>query len=329
MSPLKPSPYNLPEVSATDQCPRAIIDGDVEAYMEVIDALDGFCHLIKRSATLEGTMPLRAVQGCRPLSEGNEAGHHVRFSRRAILTQTDAGPALGLGDADALTANLPSRVQQLVDRGHLAADGYWHTRLSGGLAWRSGPGRIAFWTGLLVRPQRGVWLLQGQARNRRSFVDVSEVVIHDHEEFVPVVIELDATSVRTNPTLLEHETCSILPLRPSTTFSETSIESEPAIGEAYAEFYTDEYFDRRASMESVGAYRRLTRTSKAAAPGIAACQLIYLGGPTVHEVCTFDRFVDGSGPRDPGALKANYKFLELRNIHPRRLRWHISPLHQG
>lgn len=42
--------------------------------MDLISVLNGFFVIEKRSETLNGSVPLRAAQGCKPLLEGNAAG---------------------------------------------------------------------------------------------------------------------------------------------------------------------------------------------------------------------------------------------------------------
>ena len=55
---------------------------------EAICALPGFCRLTKRSATLDGSLPLRAAQHCSPVLEGNAAGFQVVLDNPMTLRRT-------------------------------------------------------------------------------------------------------------------------------------------------------------------------------------------------------------------------------------------------
>src|SRR5437868_1778952 len=49
--------------------------------------------------------------------------------------------------------------------------------------------RALVWTGLVVRPRAGLWLVVGGAFNRRSRISVVDHVVSDPERFVPLVVE--------------------------------------------------------------------------------------------------------------------------------------------
>ncbi len=55
----------------------------------LLDLLDGFFMLRKRSPTLFGDAPVRAVQACPPFSEGSAFGWEIRYSGIGL------GPAVG------------------------------------------------------------------------------------------------------------------------------------------------------------------------------------------------------------------------------------------
>lgn len=213
--------------------------------MEVVDALDGFCVVEKRSPTLDGSVPLRAVQGCKPFLDGNSAGFQLRLGAPARLDIDGDDVQLRLTDETSEhIADYPARIRRLVERGLLTAGGYWHRVLKRGIA-RRDKDRLALWTGLLVRPAPGLWVLQSGAFNRRTRIDVREAVITDDSSYVPVVLELSLPSAQHEQTWLDTELGCLTALWPDVGFEAGSIEDDPSPGQAFNSFYSRSYLDRR------------------------------------------------------------------------------------
>ena len=131
---------------------RRRVRGVTEPAFEVLDALDGFASLVKRSPTLDGAVPVRVARGCAPLLEGNALGFQVvlqpglRARRRLGRVVVEADAALEAR----LTRGRSAAVPRLVAHGFLGAGGAWEKRLRKSTAWTE-KGRLRVWTVILVR----------------------------------------------------------------------------------------------------------------------------------------------------------------------------------
>ncbi|HEX8335141.1 MAG TPA: hypothetical protein VF621_00335 [Pyrinomonadaceae bacterium] len=203
----------------------------------------------------------------------------------------------------------------------LERDGYWHRELRKGFALRVGD-TLRLWTGLLVRPAPGLWLLVSGAFNRRCLVNVGEYVIADDSSFVPVILRLDLNSLRGRDTWLDTELGCILPLQPGVKFTVSTLEESPEAGQDWCDFYDQSYLDTRGATKYVGRYRRVTAgESFAQAEGEAHCRLIIAGGPNLHRVRTFDRFATGDGFSRTHPAKGSLQFAVASNVFEVRARW--------
>ena len=246
-------------------------------HFEAIDALDGAVTLVTRSATLDGSMPLRAVQGCAPLLEGNAYGLQISLrlawrARRSLgrwrvepVAHEDLITAWGLAKTDAsptahaaLDALTRARVTTLVARGWLPRDGVWARTLDRAVtvsATPEGPA-VRVFTGLLVKPARGCVLRVARAANRRSLAyDIAETLYADSERFTPLVVDcLPSPDVRELRLEGEIATLSVLPVARGVTGHE--LEARPAIGRRHLSFYDAAYFDEKRRGEVTRKYRR-------------------------------------------------------------------------
>ena len=142
----------------------------------VADALDGLFRLERRSPTLRGSVPLRVAQACVPLLQGNAFGWQLVLPQKWSLRRGSLGYTLDLDD-DTL-AGLRQRYQQGLRRalsaGWLRDGGPWHRFLTEQALFLAPPRRLGrkpvltLWTGLLVRPERGLGLRLLAVGNRRS-----------------------------------------------------------------------------------------------------------------------------------------------------------------
>ena len=71
-----------------------------------------------------------------------------------------------------------------VARGIIAENGYWHQMLREGPIRRGGD-LVTIWTGLFLKPPKGVWLLTTCSFNRRAKAGVTETVIASGEGYPP------------------------------------------------------------------------------------------------------------------------------------------------
>ncbi|WP_438009306.1 hypothetical protein WME89_11860 [Sorangium sp. So ce321] len=233
-----------------------------EACFEVLDAL-GLCRLTRRTGDLDGAVPLRVAKACVPLLEGNAFGLQIALARpievQRRLGSLRAEPA-GEGGEALLRAHRAA-LPRLVSQGFLAPEGAWHRALRGGLAWACrtglGPPRLRLWTGLLVRPDPGVWLRVAGAANRRNvLIEVSEAYLADDSAFVPLVVELRLRDEAPRSLRLEGEIGCIAPVRPDVEIEACTLADAPEVGRAHAEFYDARYFAVKKG-EVTRKYRRL------------------------------------------------------------------------
>ncbi|WP_437879055.1 hypothetical protein [Sorangium sp. So ce513] len=246
-----------------------------DACFEVLDAL-GLCRLTRRTGDLDGAVPLRVAKACVPLLEGNAFGLQITLARpievQRRLGSLRAEPA---GEhREALLRAHRAALPRLVSQGFLAPEGAWHRALRGGLAWTCrtglGPPRLRLWTGLLVRPDPGVWLRVAGAGNRRNvLVEVSEAYVADDGAFVPLVVELRVRDEAPRLLRLEGEIGCVAPVRPDVRVEACALKDAPEVGRAHAAFYDARYFAVKKG-EVTRKYRRLVGTKARAGQGSAA-----------------------------------------------------------
>lgn len=233
-----------------------------DARFEVLDAL-GLCRLTRRTGDLDGAVPLRVAKACVPLLEGNAFGLQITLARpievRRRLGSLRAEPA---GEhREALVRAHRAALPRLVSQGFLAPEGAWHRALRGGLAWTRrkglGPPRLRLWTGLLVRPDPGLWLrVAGAANRRNALIEVSEAYLADDGAFVPLVVELRVRDEAPQSLQLEGEIGCIAPVLPDVQIEACTLAEAPEVGRAHAEFYDAKYFAVKKG-QVTRKYRRL------------------------------------------------------------------------
>jgi hypothetical protein len=148
----------------------------------------------------------------------------------------------------------------------------------------TGPVRVHLWTGLLVRPDAGVWLRVSATANRRNrFIDVEEQFIADGGAFVPLVLDITLCAEAPDPLRLEGEIGTVAPVAPGARIDDVPLTEAPEIGAAHAAFYDAVYFEAKAA----GVTRKYRQMKPP--PGIlesdapAHCRVINLG-PAAHTI---------------------------------------------
>ncbi|WP_438028195.1 hypothetical protein [Sorangium sp. So ce233] len=245
-----------------------------DACFEVLDAL-GLCRLTRRAGDLDGAVPLRVAKACVPLLEGNAFGLQITLARpievQRRLGSLRAEPA---GEhREALLRAHRAALPRLVTQGFLAPEGAWHRALRGGIAWTCrtglGPPRLRLWTGLLVRPDPGIWLRVAGAANRRNvLIEVSEAYLADDGAFVPLVVELRVRDEAPRVLRIEGEIGCVAPVRPDVQIEACALADVPEVGRAHAAFYDAKYFAVKKG-EVTRKYRRLVGGKARAGEGRA------------------------------------------------------------
>lgn len=262
----------------------------------VLDVLGGFARLTKRTPTLDGAVPVRVAQGCVPLLQGNAYGFQVTLTRKVTVRRGFAGVRLDadLEDVERLRrANVPRlHAEGILDgRGPLAP-------LAGRVAWIGRGSRLRLFTGLLLRPEAGVFLRVTSAANRRNTsVDVDEEWIPDDAGFVPLVLSI---RVRREATLVGEVAC-VGPLRSGVRMAGVALREAPETAEAHVAFYDQAYFDTKKTEVSLK-YRRQVAREKAPKAVGEACGEVVEAGPVDWSVVPAGPFAaspKGSGSRPP------------------------------
>lgn len=303
--------------SSHQQPSGSVADPAAVAQFSVIDALGGFVRLGRRPETLFGTISLRASQ-CKPFTDGNRSGVHIWFSEPVMLSRDPECPDLQM--TDELCARVldgyDARLDDLTARGLLARAGHWQERLREGPIVRK-DGVTSIWTGLLVRPEPGLWLLASGARNRRPWVEVRDCVIGSDEGYTPLVLEFDLETMASDTMWIEAEVATLLPLKPDVTVARANITERPDLGRAHNVFYTADYLRTREAGKSVGRYRKALGQAHSGGdvPSSAACQLIHVAGPDLNTIETFSKVVGPDG-EITAEVSRRLEFAVLRNMTP-------------
>lgn len=275
-----------------------------EACFEVLDAL-GLCRLTRRAGDLDGAVPLRVAKACTPLLEGNAFGLQITLTQ-PLEIQRRLGGALraeALGEAgEALLRAHRAALPRLVSQGFLAPEGAWHRALRGGFAWTRRTGlqrpRLRLWTGLLVRPDPGLWLRVASAANRRNLlIEVSEAFLAEDRAFVPLVVELRLRAEAPDRLRLEGEIGCIAPVLPDVQIEAHPLAEDPEVGRAHAAFYDAQYFAVKKG-EVTRKYRRLVGRARGGESAGPARGRLIVAGPAAPEIAEVTEVTTAAGP-DP------------------------------
>jgi len=232
-------------LAAVAEIPRRI------AY-DVVDVLDGFASLEKRSSTLDGSVPVRAAQACLPLLGGNAWGHQVVLHRRIALRKRRGGWHTEIGDE--LERLMRATLPVLVADGTLAPDGQWRRRLERGVV--DTRGGISVFTGLFVRPRDGVRIRQSANANRRSLAySIEQAIVDDVGGLVPVVLDV-VPAPGVEAFVLDGEIATLGALPASVEFTRGSLDDVPLVGQAHCSFYDADYFATKKRGAASRKYRK-------------------------------------------------------------------------
>lgn len=286
---------------------------------EAVTLLPGLAHLVKRSGDLDGNLPVRAARYCGPVFEGSAAGFQVVLAqpmslgrdRRGRLAWDLTPPILQL-----LTEQVPAALELGAREGLIDRTGAWWRMFRRDPLPTRGS-RAFLWTGMVVRPRPGLWLVVGGAYNRRSRIAVVDHVVSDPDRFVPLVVEIDARQVGRPPAWLESEIACVTPVAPRVRLRKERLRAGAPELRSFAAFFSEEYFATKAQ-HPTATYVRRTRDRRVKAAETCEARLLF-AGPDVHAIGEFGRFITAGGfaraPSSPGTLQ----FALVRHIA--RVRW--------
>jgi hypothetical protein len=256
---------------------------------EVLDAL-GLTQVVKRSGDLGGSVPLRVAQGCGPLFEGNAFGFQITLRQPIILRRSAHGADVEIAApyAEAFTASHRAVLPRLIAQELVPHDGAFRTSFADDFVKveikDADRVRVRLWTGLLVRPDAGVWLRVSATANRRNrFFDVEEQFITDDGALFPLVLDIELRADAPDRVRLEGEIGTIAAVSPNVRIDDVPLTEAPEIGATHASFYDDSYFATKTGGVT-RKYRNMklpTETLEHDAP--AQCRVINLG-PSAHTI---------------------------------------------
>lgn len=296
---------------------------------ELVTLLHGFTHLAKRSGELDGNLPVRAARYCGPVFEGSAAGFQIQVDQ-PMTVRRKRGDGAHLAVAwdltppalEAVTERVKDALERGVREGLLARNGFWHRLLKEDALPARG-GRAFVWTGHLIRPRAGLWLLVGGAFNRRSRIPVIDHVVTDPGQYVPLLVELDISALdakRTaKPLWIESELGCVTPLSPRARLTKERLQPGAPELRQFASYFSEAHFESKGK-HPTATYVRQQRERRVRAAPRGDARLLF-AGPDVHAVGTFRRFIGSEGfsvrPHAPGELQ----YALVRNIAPIQWTW--------
>ncbi|MBL9105580.1 MAG: hypothetical protein JNL82_31880 [Myxococcales bacterium] len=286
-------------------------DHEPAPIAEVIDLLDGAAALVRRSPTLDGSVPLRAARACTPLLAGNALGWQVALRdgvhARRRLGRWQLDPR---GDPEPVRRRLAAALPVAVRRGLLREGSAWHRRLAAGPWWVES-GALHCWTGLLVRATADAWLRVAPPANRRALDHVCATTwIPPSADPVPLVLRLTPSHHRDLE--LHGELATLAAFSPRHSIDERPLAAVPELAHAHLEFFDAAYFDRKRD-KSTFKYRNHTRHKPPPAADLAPCTLAAAGPSSWSIVALGDRVDTPDGPDLPAPTTARVAALEVRN----------------
>ena len=266
---------------------------------EVLDAL-GLARLVKRSGDLNGSVPLRVARGCAPLFEGNAFGFQICLRQPIGLRcggRRGSGRGRGRGRVavelaapygEALVAAHRAVLPMLVARGLIAPGSVLPTQFADDFVQIEDQGtgrvRVRLWTGLLARPDPGVWLrVSGTANRRNRFIDVDEQFIADDGAFAPLILDIELRGDAPDRVRLEGELGTVAPVVPGVTIDEVPLAEAPEVGRGHAAFYDGAYFEAKRD-EVTRKYRKMKLGSELASSDSPARCRVITAGPAAHTI---------------------------------------------
>ena len=287
---------------------------------ELVTLLHGFTRLDKRSGELDGNLPVRAARYCGPVFDGSTAGFQLRLDQPMTVRRARKGVAWDLTPPalELVTARVDEALERGIGAGLLARGGYWHRLLKGDALPVRGD-RAYVWTGHLIRPRAGLWLLVGGAFNRRSRVPVVDHVVTDPDHFVPLIVELDARSLGATPAWMEAELACVTPLLPNAHVTKERLRPGAPELRQFAEYFSEAHFETKGK-HPTATYIRQQRERRVPAAPSGDARLLF-AGPDVHAVGAFRRFIGPNGFRARPLAAGTLQYALIRNIAPVRWTW--------
>jgi hypothetical protein len=188
------------------------------------------------------------------LFEGNAFGFQISLRYPITLSRSVRGVDVEIAApyAEALMASHRAALRRLAAHGLLPPDDPLRTAFAEDFlkveVEDTGQVRVHLWTGLLVRPDAGVWLRVSATANRRNrFIDVEEQYIADGGALVPLILDFRLRADAPDRVRLEGEIGTVAAVAPGARIDDVPLAEAPEIGAAHAAFYDAAYFEAKAA----------------------------------------------------------------------------------
>lgn len=237
----------------------AVVVADSVVF-DVLDVLGGATILVKPNATLDGSLPVRAVRACSPLLDGNRFGFQVKLTEKLIFDKTLIGGVKLVGIPDGLSRTISGSMPRVRAEGLLDVHGRWAQSFGDGIVAREKEDRrqISLFTGLFVRPRAGFWLRMGHAGNRRHIAfTVEERWIVDSNTFAPLIVTMTFEREAMFPLPLSGEIATLAPFVPGKQFHQLAGDDVEALGHAHTKFFDEKYFAQKKRGSTTKNYRHM------------------------------------------------------------------------
>lgn len=267
---------------------------------EVLDLLAGAATLVRRSSTLDGSLPLRAARACEPVLAGNRLGWQVSLTAGVVARRRLGRWQIEWrGDGEALRRRHAAVIPVALRRGLLAEGSRWLRRLAERPAWSEGDA-LWVWTGLLVRAAAGTWLRVAPPGNRRALgYTCKETWIAPSDAPVPLVLRLVPHAAELE---IHGEVATLAAFAPELEVEAARLVDAPALARRHLEFYDAEYFTGKRARSTMK-YRAWARAA-AATEGDPRRATLAAAGPVEWELVGLGERVDAPAGPDLAAPSA-------------------------
>jgi hypothetical protein len=288
---------------------------------ELFDALGEFFLLQSRSATLDGSIPLRAAQHCIPYTEGCSAG--LQLIPPMLELKIKKNRKFEIATLNPPEPQFYEETLHFLRHNGILSDHWWNI-LENGPVWDQGD-KAYIWTGYVIRPAENTWILNGGAYNRRAQVKTIDLVYADSLNFQPLFCALDLSEMKPGSYQLAAELGCLLGLQPGIEVKVAPVEKSLAEVKAVCDFFDDQYYEQKKTTPATGKYRALKSSknkptqasSKKEPPEIVLVDML----DSPYQLGTFKNFVTSFGIGTDRKLSETFKFIILKSAFSAKLDW--------
>jgi len=288
---------------------------------ELYDALGEFFLLQSRSATLDGSIPLRAAQHCIPYTEGCSAG--LQLVPPFFELKIKKNRKFEISTPNPPDPQFYEETLHWLKYNQILSD-YWWSILENGPVWDQGD-KAYIWTGYVIRPVENTWILNGGAYNRRAQVKTIDLVYADSQNFQPLFCALDLSEMKPGSYQIAAELGCLLGLQPGVEVKVAPVEDSTAELKAVCDFFDDQYYEQKKTVPATGKYRALgssrNKPIQASSKKETTEVLLVNMFDSPYQIDTFKNFVTSLGIGPDRKLSDTFKFIILKSAYSAKLDW--------